>query len=123
MRHRLVNATGFFVLFWAVHYFPFFLFSRQLFIHHYLPSHLISALIAGSVLSFALAETINYPISVWGPRLRASKPSTYADLGMRGPIFVGVFSVILFVMFIYMAPLTYGTPGYVLLHSWFRVSN
>nr|VWO96990.1 O-mannosyltransferase [Ganoderma boninense] len=111
VRHRLVNSTGFFVLFWAVHYFPFFLFSRQLFIHHYLPSHLISALIAGSVLSFALSETINYPISVWGPRLRAHKPATYADLGMRGPIFVGVFTLVLFVMFIYMAPLTYGTPG------------
>ena len=117
VRHRLVNSTGFFVLFWAVHYFPFFLFSRQLFIHHYLPSHLISALIAGSVLSFALSETINYPVSVWGPRLRATKPSTYADLGMRGPIFVGVFSLILFIMFIYMAPLTYGTPGYVFLRG------
>ncbi|KAI0708841.1 O-mannosyltransferase [Cerioporus squamosus] len=111
VRHRLVNSTGFFVLFWAVHYFPFFLMSRQLFIHHYLPSHLVSAMIAGSVLSFALSETINYPVSVWGPRLRVPKTPTYADLGMRGPIVVGVFSLIMFIMFVYMAPLTYGTPG------------
>ena len=85
--------------------------SRQLFLHHYLPSHVMSALVAGSVLSFALSETINYPVSIWGPRLRVSKTRTYADLGMRGPIVVGVFAFILFIMFIYMAPLTYGTPG------------
>ncbi|TBU37009.1 O-mannosyltransferase [Dichomitus squalens] len=111
VRHRLVNSTGFFILFWAVHYFPFFIMSRQLFLHHYLPSHLISALVAGSVLSFALSETINYPISIWGPRLRSNKRPTYADLGMRGPIFVGVFTLILLILFIYLAPLTYGTPG------------
>ncbi|KAI0731331.1 O-mannosyltransferase [Earliella scabrosa] len=111
VRHRLVNSTGFFVLFWAVHYFPFFLMSRQLFIHHYLPSHVFSAMIAGSVLSFALSETVNYPISIWGPRLRTPKTPTYADLGMRGPIAVGVFSLVMFIMFVYMAPLTYGTPG------------
>ncbi len=111
VRRRLVNSTGFFVLFWAVHYFPFFLMSRQLFIHHYLPSHLVSAMIAGSVLSFALSETINYPVSAWGPRLRVPKTPTYADLGMRGPIVVGVFALIMFTVFVYMAPLTYGTPG------------
>ena len=116
VRHRLVNSTGFFVLFWAVHYFPFFLMSRQLFIHHYLPSHVFSAMIAGSVLSFALSETVNYPISIWGPRLRTPKTPTYADLGMRGPIAVGVFSLVMFIMFVYMAPLTYGTPGYVQPH-------
>ena len=71
----------------------------------------MSALIAGSVLSFALSETINYPVSVWGPRLRVSRTPTYADLGMRGPIAVGVFALVLFIMFLYMAPLTYGTPG------------
>ena len=91
--------------------------SRQLFLHHYLPSHLISAMIAGSVLSFALSETINYPVSVWGPRLRTPKTPTYADLGMRGPIVVGVFALIMFIMYLYMAPLTYGTPGYVLSRS------
>ncbi|KAH9940907.1 glycosyltransferase family 39 protein [Epithele typhae] len=111
VRHRLINSTGFFVLFWGVHYFPFFLMSRQLFLHHYLPSHVMSALVAGSVLSFALSETVNYPISIWGPRLRTPKARTYADVGTRGPIVVGLFTVILFIMFIYMAPLTYGTPG------------
>jgi hypothetical protein len=34
------------VVVWLVHYFLFFLMSRQLFIHHYLLSHLASALVA-----------------------------------------------------------------------------
>ncbi|KAJ8472749.1 hypothetical protein ONZ51_g8305 [Trametes cubensis] len=111
VRHRLLNSTGFFLLFWGVHYFPFFLMSRQLFLHHYLPSHVASALVAGSVLSFALSESVNYPVSVWGPRLRASKPRTYADLGSRGPIVVGAFVLLMFIFYVYIAPLTYGTPG------------
>ena len=117
MRHRLLNSTGFFLLFWGVHYFPFFLMSRQLFLHHYLPSHVASALVAGSVLSFALSESVNYPVSVWGPRLRASKPRTYADLGSRGPIVVGAFVLLMFIFYVYIAPLTYGTPGYAILSS------
>ncbi|KAI0923934.1 hypothetical protein AcW1_006746 [Taiwanofungus camphoratus] len=110
VRNRLWNSAGFFMVVWAVHYFPFYLMSRQLFIHHYLPSHLASALAAGSVLSFVLSETVNYPISVRGPSTRL-KPATYADLGRGGPIVVGTFVFLMFIMFVFMAPLTYGTPG------------
>ncbi|KAJ8586747.1 glycosyltransferase family 39 protein [Rhizopogon salebrosus TDB-379] len=110
VRGRLWNSAGFFLLIWAVHYLPFFLMGRQLFIHHYLPSHLASALLAGSVLSFILSDTINYPISNVG-RWTKMKPKEFADLGTRGPVVVGVFVFITFLMFLYMAPLTYGTPG------------
>ncbi|KAJ7612481.1 glycosyltransferase family 39 protein [Mycena polygramma] len=85
VRNRLWNSTGFFMLFWGVHYAPFFLMNRQLFIHHYLPSHLASAMIAGAVLSFILSETVNYPVSVWGPTTRG-RPKQYADLGIKAPI-------------------------------------
>jgi dolichyl-phosphate-mannose-protein mannosyltransferase len=98
------------MIFWGVHYVPFFLMNRQLFIHHYLPSHLASALIAGAVLNFIFSETINYPISIRGPKTRG-RPSMYSDLGMKGPITVLLFSVAMFALFVYMAPLTYGTPG------------
>ncbi|PPQ91880.1 hypothetical protein CVT25_000755 [Psilocybe cyanescens] len=110
VRNRLWNNTGFFLLVWAVHYVPFFLMNRQLFIHHYLPSHLASALIAGAVLNFVLSETINYPISVFGNKTRA-RPSQYADIGLKGPIIFVGFSLIMFLMFVFIAPLTYGTPG------------
>ena len=84
--------------------------NRQLFIHHYLPSHLASALVAGSVLNFVLSETINYPISIRGPSTR-SRPSMYSDLGMKGPVSVAIFTLFMFITYLYMAPLTYGTPG------------
>ena len=86
--------------------------SRQLFIHHYLPSHLASALVAGAVLHFLLSETIEYPISVAGHYTRP-RPRQWAELGTRGPIIVVGFFIALFVAFVYIAPLTYGTPGYV----------
>ncbi|KAL0953784.1 hypothetical protein HGRIS_004968 [Hohenbuehelia grisea] len=110
VRNRLWNSAGFFLLIWGVHYAPFFVMNRQLFIHHYLPSHVASALIAGAVLNFVLSETINYPVSAAGPHTRRRVP-TYADLGARGPIVALVYAVLLFAMFAYIAPLTYGTPG------------
>ena len=113
MRNRLWNSTGFFLLIWAVHYFPFYLMGRQLFLHHYLPSHLASALVAGAVLHFVLSETINYPISLRGPATRP-QPAQKADVGVKGPIVVAVFALLMFGLFVYLSPLTYGTPGYVL---------
>ncbi|KAF9530402.1 glycosyltransferase family 39 protein [Crepidotus variabilis] len=110
VRNRLWNNTGFFLLFWGVHYIPFFLFSRQLFVHHYLPSHLISAMVAGSVLNFVLSETINYPISARGPKTKA-RPSQYSDIGIKGPVIFLIYCFFLFLMFVFLAPLTYGTPG------------
>ncbi|KAI0343077.1 glycosyltransferase family 39 protein [Trametopsis cervina] len=110
VRNRLWNSTGFFLLVWAVHYLPFFLMGRQLFLHHYLPSHLASALVAGSVFSFIMSETINYPVSIRGPSTRP-RPATKADLGLKGPIILAIFVFMLLLAYIYIAPLTYGTPG------------
>lgn len=89
---------------------PFYLMGRQLFLHHYLPSHVASALVAGAVLSFVLSETINYPISVLGPSTRR-RISTKADIGIKGPIIVGIAALLMFGVFLYISPLTYGTPG------------
>lgn len=89
--------------------------GRQLFIHHYLPSHLASALVAGAVLHFLLSETIEYPISVRGHTTRP-RPRQWAELGTRGPIIVLFSFFALFAMFVYVAPLTYGTPGYVFMY-------
>jgi dolichyl-phosphate-mannose-protein mannosyltransferase len=90
--------------------------SRQLFIHHYLPSHLASALVAGAVLHFLLSETIESPISIAGHYTRP-RPRQWAELGTRGPVIVVGFFIALFAAFVYMAPLTYGTPGYVPLST------
>lgn len=56
VRNRLYNSAGFFVVAWACHYFPFFLMARQRFLHHYLPAHLCSALVAGAVFDFIISD-------------------------------------------------------------------
>ena len=104
------NNAGLFFLGWGTQYLPFFLMNRQLFIHHYLPSHLYSTLIAGAVLNFIMSETINYPISVRGRTTRL-RPAQHSDIGPKALISVSVFTVGMIMMFLYIAPLTYGTPG------------
>lgn len=69
-------------------------------------------MLAGSVLSFVLSDSINYPISIAG-RMTRMQPTQYADLGVHGPTLVGIFAVVMFAFFVYISPLTYGTPGYV----------
>ncbi|TDL23598.1 O-mannosyltransferase [Rickenella mellea] len=110
VRNRLWNNAGLFVIGWAFHYFPFFLMNRQLFLHHYLPAHVCSALAAGAVLNFVLSETINYPISIRGHLTRA-KPKMHSDLGPKALAFVIAFALAMTLMLVYISPLTYGTPG------------
>jgi dolichyl-phosphate-mannose-protein mannosyltransferase len=111
VRNRLWNNGGFFVIAWAYHYFPFYLMNRQLFIHHYLPAHLCSALAAGAVLDFVLSESNNFPISYPGPKTRPRR-ATRSDLQVAAAaVCLGVLVIAMTGMFIYIAPLTYGTPA------------
>ncbi|KAH7105757.1 glycosyltransferase family 39 protein [Auriculariales sp. MPI-PUGE-AT-0066] len=110
VRNRLWNSGGYFLVAWAAHYFPFFLMNRQLFLHHYLPAHLCSALLAGSVFNFLVSERINYPVSVAGPTTRL-RPLTRSDIGMpAGGTLIG-FTILLAAAHAFLGPLTYGTPG------------
>ena len=52
-RH-LWNATGMFFVGWALHYLPFFLMGRSLFLHHYLPALVYAILLFASLFDFAL---------------------------------------------------------------------
>jgi len=111
VRNRLRNNCGFFVMSWAYHYFPFYLMNRQLFIHHYLPAHLCSCLAAGAIVDFVLSESNNFPISYAGPKTRPRRP-TKSDLQTgAAAIAVAVLAIGMFAMFLYIAPLTYGSPA------------
>ncbi|KAK3660509.1 Dolichyl-phosphate-mannose--protein mannosyltransferase 4 [Elasticomyces elasticus] len=131
-RSRLYNSTGFFFLIWAAHYAPFFIMGRQLFLHHYLPAHLASALVAGALVEFVFniepPELANFTEA---QLLEAKKGSTktqaqQSDERLRSkPIRERIASqsllatwaaavVIVAVLiwgFIFFAPLTYGKPG------------
>ncbi|KAG8928634.1 hypothetical protein FRC03_012092 [Tulasnella sp. 419] len=112
IRNRMHNNAGFFVAAWAFHYFPFYLMNRQLFLHHYLPAHLASALVAGAVANFMLTESIEFPISYASHIAPARRhPRTHTDIGSRAVAALGAITFAMIYLFWYIAPLTYGTPG------------
>lgn len=110
VRNRMLRNTGFFLGAWAFHYFPFYLMNRQLFLHHYLPAHLASALVAGSTLNFVLTETVNYPISKAGLKTRL-RPVVRARTGKVGVVVVAALLAAVVGTFWFLKPLTYGTPS------------
>ncbi|EJD47938.1 glycosyltransferase family 39 protein [Auricularia subglabra TFB-10046 SS5] len=110
VRTRLWNSGGLFVIAWAAHYFPFYLMNRQLFLHHYLPAHLCSALVAGAVFNFLFTENINYPISVAGPATRL-RPLQRTDIGPPAAFSAAGFALAMIGMLVFLGPLTWGTPG------------
>ena len=138
-RSRLYNSTGFFFLLWAAHYIPFYIMGRQLFLHHYLPAHLASALVSGALIEFIfnvepgatstsanVIEALNSPSDSSFGKKAAPKPATKQQLQeRRRPIreriggqsllmtwaAAGVVIAVIFYGYIFFAPLTYGRPG------------
>ncbi|KAM0708702.1 hypothetical protein Q7P35_005355 [Cladosporium inversicolor] len=119
-RSRLYNSTGFFFLTWAAHYIPFFIMGRQLFLHHYLPAHLASALVAGALIEFIFnlepadvasitkdgGKTITKEPRSKPIRERIAGQSLLATWAASGVVVAA-----LIWGFLFFAPLTYGTPG------------
>jgi dolichyl-phosphate-mannose-protein mannosyltransferase len=125
----MYNSTGFLFLCWAAHYFPFWLMGRQRFLHHYLPAHLASTLVAGALIEFVCNIDPRTPTPPPAPvaaddptgkskGLRSSPRRFVTAKERMGPksIVTGwvVTLTILAVTvwgFCFYAPLTYGTPG------------
>ncbi|KAG8626799.1 hypothetical protein KVT40_005744 [Elsinoe batatas] len=120
-RSHLYNSTGFFFLTWAAHYVPFYIMGRQLFLHHYLPAHLASALVTGGLVEFifnidpntvednivATSKGKATPAPVTGKvRGKLATQSLIATWAATGAIL----SVVIW-CYIFFAPLTYGKPG------------
>ena len=111
IRNRLYNSGGFFLVAWLFHYAPFFTMSRQLFLHHYLPAHVTSALVAGVVFHFLFCgDSVNYPISVAG-RTTRRRPRQRAVVGKPMKVAFIAFTALLVANYWFLRPLTYGTPG------------
>ncbi|KXJ95827.1 dolichyl-phosphate-mannose-protein mannosyltransferase [Microdochium bolleyi] len=122
-RSRLYNSTGFFFLAWATHYFPFFLMGRQLFLHHYLPAHLASCLVVGSLVEFVFngessaeetvyVEKLGKKVRTSGPRRHVTAKERFAGQS-QVPVWVasGVILALALGGWYYFLPLTYGYPG------------
>lgn len=121
-RTRLYNSTGFFFLAWATHFFPFFVMGRQLFLHHYLPAHLASTLIVGSLVEFVfnadpVSEEASYHAIKSGKRQPSAKRFVTARERFAGTsmlpawIATGVILTVAAAGWYFFLPLTYGYPG------------
>ncbi|KAL2757122.1 glycosyltransferase family 39 protein [Sodiomyces alcalophilus JCM 7366] len=117
-RSRLYNSTGFFFLAWATHYLPFYLMGRQLFLHHYLPAHLASCLVAGSLIEFVFtAEPAeerprDVKAQTGGVKQHLSARERLAGQSMMGVwIACGVVLAVAVAGWYFFLPLTYGYPG------------
>ena len=53
---QISGSSGFLFLGWAVHYFPFFLMGREVYLHHYLPAFYFSILLFTTFFDFALTN-------------------------------------------------------------------
>lgn len=109
-RSHLYNSTGFFFICWAAHYFPFYLMGRQLFLHHYLPAHVASCLVAGSLIEF-LFNIEPAAVRVAGG---AAPSMPLRVLTRKSLVTIWLATAVLLTAticsFWYFAPLTYGWP-------------
>lgn len=89
--------------------------GRQLFLHHYLPAHLASALVLGALIEFIFnVEPLEIERTDKGTGVAIARPvrervrsgSLYAAWAATGVIYA-----LLMWGFWFFAPLTYGTPG------------
>ncbi len=52
-----LRGSGFLIMAWAFHWFPFFIMGRQLFLHHYFPAFIFSVLAAAAFIDFLFRVT------------------------------------------------------------------
>jgi C-terminal four TMM region of protein-O-mannosyltransferase len=82
------TLCGFLFIGWSLHYFPFWLMGRQLFLHHYFPALYFAILLLCSVFDF-LTSTLR-------PRIRLQ--------------IAAILIIIAIWNFTYLSPLAYGNP-------------
>lgn len=85
--------------------------GRQLFLHHYLPAHLASALVAGALIEF-IFTTGAAPSTDKPGRKNLTAKERFAGQSLLGVwIASGVITVIIAGGWYFFLPLTYGYPG------------
>ncbi|GME94245.1 unnamed protein product [Ambrosiozyma monospora] len=119
-RARLYHNISFFFCGWVTHYFPFFLMSRQKFLHHYLPAHLLAALFSASFLEFLFTDNRTPDTSDPKKKDTSGKLYTFAYLS----VIVALLSALIW-CFVFFAPLTYGNVSLnieeILKRQWFDI--
>jgi dolichyl-phosphate-mannose-protein mannosyltransferase len=101
-----------------MHYLPFYLMGRQLFLHHYLPAHLASSLVAGALLEFIfnVEPVLEDPAIYRGAQKTPQKhlPAREKLAGQNLIMSWGAAGVVIAIIiggWYFFLPLTYGYPG------------
>lgn len=110
VQRRFYNATGFFVVGWILHYFPFFLMGRALFLHHYMPALVFSYMLLAAVHGFIFVEGVDGPISDPGPETRPRRAQR-AVVSTEAYVTAAMVALLHVTAFMYFAPLSYGTSA------------
>ncbi|KAL1959591.1 hypothetical protein VTO42DRAFT_1626 [Malbranchea cinnamomea] len=93
---RFDYEIGSTVLAWALHYFPFYLMARQLFLHHYFPALYFAILCFCQMVDFGAN--------------RISMTGLGNKKAILGKIFIVVFVAMSITTFVLFSPLAYGNP-------------
>ncbi|PVU93613.1 hypothetical protein BB559_003216 [Furculomyces boomerangus] len=117
-RHLMRNGL-IFAICYAMHYLPFFIMGRALFIHHYLPSVVFGYMVLGSMLQFFTVD--NYQqYALFSPVFsRINLP--ILPKSKRMIAYLGLVLALQFLTFCYFAPFVYGTtltPSQVRSRKW-----
>ncbi|KAJ3410512.1 hypothetical protein HDV05_003669 [Chytridiales sp. JEL 0842] len=108
------RSTGFFFIAWALHWLPFFLMGRQLFLHHYLPSFIYSCVVSTLVLEFLFRAAFVDPIALLKGDVKAAETlpmKAWLTTKRSGLVYIAFLVVLTGVFtysFWYFAPLVYG---------------
>lgn len=101
-----------------MHYLPFYLMGRQLFLHHYLPAHLASTLVTGALLEFVfnVEPILDDALMVKGGKKTARKhlPAREKLAGQNLMTSWAAATVVIAIAiagWYHFLPLTYGYPG------------
>lgn len=70
----------------------------------------MSVLVAGVALNFVFSDTVTSPVSIAGALTRR-RPRTKAEVPLRMTIAVIVVMAAVIAGFVFLSPLTYGSPG------------
>ncbi|ORX55154.1 family 39 glycosyltransferase [Hesseltinella vesiculosa] len=118
VRQRFVNNGGFFFMLYLLHYLPFFVMGRVLFLHHYLPAAVCSYMLLGAVLQFMFVDGITSPISNLQRNASAKihRHTSVLDPMTAAPdrtskIMLAIVLSCQVAMFLFLAPMTYGSPS------------
>ncbi|OBZ89302.1 Dolichyl-phosphate-mannose--protein mannosyltransferase 4 [Choanephora cucurbitarum] len=109
VKTRLTRTGGFFFLLWALHYLPFYLMGRSLFLHHYLPAMACNYLLLGSVFEYLFVNGVNSPASYQPNEKKLSV--NQARLKIKSFLAASVLLGMQFMVYLFLSPLTYGDSG------------